>query len=57
MDIIMENKSYKMIKISNTKYQILDKNNNLVLGMEGKNFTKEELEEQFNNCLKNCIFI
>ncbi|WP_158002127.1 hypothetical protein [Clostridium botulinum] len=57
MDIIMQNKNYKMIKISSTKYQILDKNNKLVLGMEGKNFTKEELEEQFNNCLNNCIII
>ncbi|MCD3351250.1 hypothetical protein G8V03_09650 [Clostridium botulinum D/C] len=57
MDIIMQNKNYKMIKISNTKYEILDNNNKLVLGMEGKDYTKEELEEQFNNCLKNCIII
>ncbi|KEH91597.1 hypothetical protein Z962_p0124 (plasmid) [Clostridium botulinum C/D str. BKT12695] len=53
----MENENYKMIKKSDTKYEILDNNNKLVLGMEGKEFTKEELEEQFNNCTKNCIFI
>ncbi|WP_085829065.1 hypothetical protein [Clostridium massiliodielmoense] len=55
--IVFENNIYKMIKISNTEYKILDKNNNLILSMEGKDFTKEELEEQFNNCTKNCIII
>ncbi|KLU74302.1 hypothetical protein [Clostridium botulinum] len=57
MEIVMQNKNYKLIKISNTKYKILDNKNNLVLGMEGKDFTEEELEEQFTNCLKNCIII
>ncbi|MCD3206756.1 hypothetical protein G8T60_12740 [Clostridium botulinum C] len=57
MDIIMQNENYKMLKISDTEYKILDNENHLVLGMEGKNYTREDLEEQFNNCLKNCIFI
>lgn len=57
MDIIMQNENYKMLKISDTEYKILDNENHLELGMEGKNYTREDLEEQFNNCLKNCIFI
>ncbi|MCD3217817.1 hypothetical protein G8S55_11375 [Clostridium botulinum C] len=57
MEIIMQNKNYKLVKISNTKYEILDDKDKLVLGMEGKNYTREELEEQFNNCLEHCIII
>ena len=57
MEIIMQNENYKLVKISNTKYEILDDKDKLLLGMEGKNYTKEELEEQFNNCLEHCIII
>ncbi|WP_164968021.1 hypothetical protein [Clostridium tetani] len=56
MDVILENKNYKLIKISKNKYNILDAEGNLVLMLEG-NFTIEQLQEQFNNCLKNCIII
>lgn len=31
MEIVMQNKNYKLIKTSNTKYKILDNKNNLVL--------------------------
>ncbi|WP_164969049.1 hypothetical protein [Clostridium tetani] len=55
-NIILENKNYKLIKVAKNKYNILDAENKLVLMLEG-NFTMEQLQEQFSNCLKNCIII
>lgn len=55
-NIILKNENYKMVKVDENKYNILDLENNLVLTLEG-NFSKEQLEEQFNNCLKSCIII
>ncbi|WP_155276598.1 hypothetical protein [Clostridium tetani] len=55
-NIILENKNYKLIKVAKNKYNILDAENNIALTLEG-NFTMEQLQDQFNNCLKNCIII
>ncbi|WP_189928377.1 hypothetical protein [Clostridium tetani] len=56
MEIILENKNYKLIKVAKNKYNILDAENKLVLMLEG-NFTMDQLQDQFNNCLKGCIII
>lgn len=56
MEIILENKNYKLIKVAKNKYNILDAEGNIVLALEG-NFTMQQLQEQFNNCLKGCITI
>lgn len=56
MEIILENKNYKLIKVAKNKYNILDAENNVALTLEG-NFTMDQLQEQFNNCLKSCIII
>lgn len=55
-NIILENKNYKLIKVAKNKYNILDTENKLVLMLEG-NFTMDQLQDQFNNCLKGCIII
>lgn len=56
MEVILENKNYKLIKVAKNKYNILDIENNVALTLEGS-FSKEQLQEQFSNCLKSCIIL
>jgi hypothetical protein len=54
--MLMKNNDFKLYKISDTVYEIRDNKDKLALKLEG-NFTKEQLQEQLNNCTPGCIII
>lgn len=56
-NVILENKLFKLVKTADNKYEILDKkDNSMVVALEG-NYTKEQLQEQLDNCHENYVFI
>lgn len=56
MKLLITNNDFKLYKISDTVYEIRDNKDKLALKLEG-NFTKEQLQEQLNNCSSSCIII
>lgn len=56
MKTMFKRNGNKLLKITKNKFEIRDKNDELILGMKGT-YSEDQLQEQFNNCGKGYVII